>query len=133
MGELHKSVLHTVGGLGACLEVQLAPQGFFQLLDALHCGPPQVILQVTLIPDQHQLAALSLILLYLLEPEIPDVSEGGGLGQVIHDNNGIRTLVIRRYDAPEALLAGRIPNLQLYSAVIDWKGAEAEVDSYRSQ
>jgi hypothetical protein len=41
------------------------------------------------------------------------------------------TPVIRRRDGPEALLAGRVPDLQLHALAVELNGPDLEVDANR--
>ncbi len=69
-------------------------------------------------------------LVYLVEPPL-DVCEGVPRGHVIDDDDPVGAAVVGGGDGPEALLPGRVPDLQLDALAADVHRADLEVDADR--
>ena len=63
-----------------------------------------------------------------LEP-LPDVVEGYPVGNVVDDDDAVRTAVVRGRDSAKPFLAGRVPDLQLDRFPVEMFGADFEVDA----
>ena len=68
------------------------------------------------------------VLLNLLEP-VDNVHERLLLRAVVHENNPHGAFVVSLSDCPKALLPGCVPDLQLYSHVVNSDVLDLEVDS----
>eukprot|EP00769_Ergobibamus_cyprinoides_P001707 gnl/Ergobibamus_cyprinoides/2771.p2 GENE.gnl/Ergobibamus_cyprinoides/2771~~gnl/Ergobibamus_cyprinoides/2771.p2 ORF type:complete len:153 (-),score=34.43 gnl/Ergobibamus_cyprinoides/2771:155-613(-) len=84
--------------------------------------------QVALVADEQLDDVLAGVAVNLLQPEL-DVLERLELSAVVDDNNAVSTPVVRRGDCPEALLAGRIPDLELDGLGVKLDCLDLEVDA----
>jgi len=58
-----------------------------------------------------------------------DVVEGFLVGDVVDDDDAVGAAIVRGCDGAEALLARRVPDLQLYRFPVQFNGANFEVDA----
>lgn len=74
--------------------------------------------------------------MYLYKPEILDVFKTLFFGDIVYNNDGMRTFVVGAGDGPEPLLPGGVPDLQFDYIAADCNGSilwwcvlESKVDS----
>ena len=98
-----------------------------ELLPLLRRDDPRV-LQVRLVPDEHDRDVLRRVLLAVLQPR-RQVLERLPPRDVVHEQRAHRTAVVAPRDAPELLLAGCVPDLQLHLLPVHVHGAAPELDA----
>jgi hypothetical protein len=84
--------------------------------------------QVALVSDEELVDVFAGVAVDLLEPLL-DVGEGGLVGDVVDDDDAVRSTVVTGRDGTEALLSGGIPNLQLDGLAVELNGADLKVHS----
>ena len=90
-----------------------------------------ICLVVHFVSEHHYLHVTARVLLDFSEPD-RYAEEALAVGQVENDDDAVGALVIRVRDCPVPLLARRVPNLQLYRALVDLQRSEPEVNSDRA-
>lgn len=76
---------------------------------------------VSLVPNDVQDGVGGEILAQLLQPAL-HVVEAGGVGDVVTQESGVCAAIVQSRDAAEALLAGRVPQLQANGGVwVVWR------------
>jgi hypothetical protein len=78
--------------------------------------------QIGLVADQELIDIFRSVSVNLVQPLL-DVVEGFGVSNVVHDNDTVGAAVVRRGNRSEALLSGRVPNLQLDGLLVQINGA----------
>ncbi len=78
--------------------------------------------EIALVSDEQLVDALGGVAVDFLKPLL-DVVEGVHIGDVIDDDDAVCTAVVRGGDGTEALLSGRVPNLELDSLSFELDGA----------
>ena len=91
-------------------------------------GNLHLIFEIFLVADEDLGNVLIRVLVDLLHP-LTDLGERVPIGQVIGDNDTVRTSIIARRDSLETILTSGIPNLQLDGLAIDLDRADLEVDT----
>lgn len=86
---------------------------------------------VHFVRENHDLDVRPGVLVNLIEPD-GDALEAFAVGQVEDDDDAVSALVIRVRDRAVALLACRVPNLQLDRRLVDLHRAEAEIHPDRA-
>lgn len=89
-------------------------------------------LEIVLVTNQELDDILVGILISLLQPVI-DILEGLHVSDVVHDDDSVSTLIVRRSDGFESFLTSSVPDLELHSLALDIEGSNFEVDSNRGQ
>ena len=88
-------------------------------------------LVVHFVREDHDLHVGSRVLIDLVQPD-RDALEALTISQIEDDNDAVGSFVVSIGDGAVALLASRVPNLQLDRALIDLQRAEAEIDADRA-
>ena len=91
-------------------------------------GDSSSVLQIRLVSDQDPRDVVLGVLLNFTHPSVHGV-ERVTVRDVVDDDDSVGSLVVAGSDSLEALLAGRVPNLQLAHLLIDVDRADLEVDS----
>ena len=136
-------VLHLVDLLGEPVET------FFHILPSLRTGlevqqvfllhkvvdlvlrDHSFVLQVVLVPQQHDDGVLVAGLLLLGQPQRGDFPEGLHVGQVKNQHHRMGPFVKRLCQCRELLLSRGVPDLQLESVFLNLEGPKFEVDPNR--
>eukprot|EP00327_Prymnesium_parvum_P021526 CAMPEP_0113273928 /NCGR_PEP_ID=MMETSP0008_2-20120614/24120_1 /TAXON_ID=97485 /ORGANISM="Prymnesium parvum" /LENGTH=202 /DNA_ID=CAMNT_0000123493 /DNA_START=423 /DNA_END=1031 /DNA_ORIENTATION=+ /assembly_acc=CAM_ASM_000153 len=84
------------------------------------------VAEVRLVADQQLVDVLPRVLVDLRQPPL-HVVEGLQAGHVVHNDNAVRAAVVGAADRAEALLARRVPDLQLDRLSIQLYRADLEV------
>jgi len=105
-----------------------------QLLPLLSADTPsarQAAARVRLVAEKNLVDRVGRVLLDSAHPA-RDAIERRLVGHVVDEQDSHRPAVVRGRDSSEALLAGRVPDLQLDALVVQRDRADLEVDPYRS-
>merc|ERR1712093_124598 len=86
------------------------------------------LLPVAFVADEDLVHAFGSVLLHVRVPGA-DVVEAALVGKVKDEEDAHGAAVVRGGDCPEALLAGRVPDLQLDLLAIELDGTYLEVDA----
>ena len=87
-------------------------------------------LQIGLVAHQDASDVVLSVLFNFAHPGVDGV-EGIAVSDVIDDNDAVGALVVAGSNSLEALLAGRVPNLELADLVVNVDGTDLEVDADR--
>lgn len=120
----HECLLHVGGVLRRRLQ-----EGDAQLVRVFHSrsGVHHLLrLQITLVAHQQLVHVLAGVALDLLQP-LFHVVERFLVGAVVHHDDAVRAPVVRRRYRTEALLAGRVPNLQFDCFAIQVNGPNFKI------
>ena len=87
-----------------------------------------LVLQILLVANQDAGDVLVGVLVDLAHP-LGNLGEGVTISDVVSDDDSVHTTEVARSDGLEAVLADRIPDLELDGLAVDLDGADFEVDS----
>ena len=90
--------------------------------------PP--VVHIALIPQDHLLHISTRVLLNVPDPVL-DVVEALLVCDVVDEHDSHGPPVVGRRDGPEALLAGRVPDLELDFLSVEFDGADFEIDAWK--
>jgi hypothetical protein len=86
-----------------------------------------VVGEVALVADEEEDGVLLGVGLDLVHPELADVVEAEGVGEVEDEEDALAAAVVGAGDGPEPLLPRSVPDLELDVLAINLDGLEAEV------
>ena len=98
---------------------------------SLRGGHLTLILHVLLVRDEEDQGVRVCLVLDFVEPAV-EVHEAVHARQVVREEDSVRAAIENLCDRLEALLAGRVPDLQLEACVFHFDPKGAELDANRA-
>ena len=105
----------------------------FALVLLVHLVADQdlVHLHHQILPKPPNKANLSVSVLFDFSKPFGQAVERWLRGDIVHQHDGVSTTVVRLSDRPEALLSGRVPDLQLHLVLANVHALDHKVDADR--